>query len=307
MAEALVATGKHTVTALTRPDSTSPIPAGVKSVTVDYTDKESLVAALRGQDALIITLAVTSPRETHSTLVEAAAAAGVPWILPNAWGVDSTSVIDATLAEDVPGFGVQPVQREHIASLGVSSYISVSTGFWYEWSVAIPAAFGFDFASRTATFYDDGKTLLSLSTWPQVGRAIVTLFSLPVEKEEGSELCLADFRNKLIYIASFTTSQAEILESILRVTGDKREDWKIEYETSWERFEQGREAMKQGDRLGFARLLYARSMYPVPGVANTEKTHGLTNEMLGLQKEDLDEATKLAIERAKTTKPYGSA
>ena len=76
MAEALVATGKHTVTALTRPDSTSEIPNGVKSVTVDYADKESLVAALRGQDALIITLSITAPPETHPALVEAAGPAG---------------------------------------------------------------------------------------------------------------------------------------------------------------------------------------------------------------------------------------
>ena len=158
MAEALVATGKHTVTALTRPDSTSPIPTGVKSITIDYADKESLVAALRGQDALIITIAVTTSSTVHSGLVEAAAAAGVPWILPNGWSIDSTGSIDLTLTQDVRSFELQPIQRAQIASLGVSSYISVSTGFWYEWSVSLAAGFGFDFASRTATFYDDGKT-----------------------------------------------------------------------------------------------------------------------------------------------------
>jgi len=299
MAEALVATGKHTVTALTRPDSTSPIPAGVKSVTVDYANKESLVAALRGQDALIITIAVTTSSTVHSRLVEAAAAAGVPWILPNGWSIDSTGSIDPNLTQDVRSFELQPIQRAHISSLGVSSYISASTGFWYEWSVSLTAGFGFDFSSRTATFYDDGKTQMSLSTWPQVGRAVAALLSLPVEKEESASASLSDFRNQQIYVASFTTSQAEILDSILRVTGDKREDWKVEYETSRDRYERGIEAMSQGDRMGFARMLYARSMYPVPGVANTEGTHGLTNEMLGLQKEDLDEATKLAVERVR--------
>jgi len=306
MAEALVATGKHTVTALTRPDSASAIPAGVKSVTVDYTDKVSLVTALRGQDALIITLSVTTPPATHSTLVEAAAAAGVPWILPNEWGPDSTGSVDTTLTQDVPSFGLQPIQRAHIASLGVSSYIAVSTGFWYEWSLSMPAGFGFDFTSRTATFFDDGKTQMSLSTWPQVGRAIAALFSLPVEKEEGSSASISDFRNRQIYVASFTTSQDEILDSVLRVTGDKREDWKIEYETSRERFERGVEALKQGDGLGFVRMLYARALFPVPGVTNTEKTHGLSNDALRLRKEDLDEATTRAVERVKTTKPWGT-
>jgi hypothetical protein len=44
----------------------------------------------------------------------------------------------------------------------------VSTGFWYEWSLAIPAAFGVDFGSRTVTLFDEGETRVSVSTWPQV-------------------------------------------------------------------------------------------------------------------------------------------
>lgn len=58
--------------------------------------------------------------------------------------------------------------RKAIEDLGKSSYISVSTGFWYEWSLAITAAFGFDFANRTVNFFDDGDTKISVSTWPQV-------------------------------------------------------------------------------------------------------------------------------------------
>jgi len=302
MAEALVATGKHTVTALTRSDSTSTIPAGVRSIIVDYADRESLVAALRGHDALIITLSLTTPPDTQTELVEAAAAAGVPWILPNEWASDTTGTVDAGLSSDLPVFALPRAHRAHILSLGASNYVSISTGFWYEWSLAMPVGFGFDFASRTATFYDDGKTQMTISTWPQVGRAVAALLSLPVEKEEDNSASISDFRNKQIYIASSTTSQAEILESVLRVTGDKRENWKIGYESSRERFERSAEAAKQGDGLAFVRMLYARLLFPLPGVSNTEKTHGLSNEALGLQSEDLDEATKLAIERVRAAK-----
>ena len=58
--------------------------------------------------------------------------------------------------------------RMAIADLGKSSYIAVCTGFWYEWSLAIPAGFGFDFANRTVTLFDEGETRISTSTWPQV-------------------------------------------------------------------------------------------------------------------------------------------
>lgn len=58
--------------------------------------------------------------------------------------------------------------RKAISDLGVSNYISVSTGFWYEWSLAIPAAFGIDLINRTATLFDEGDIKITTSTWPQV-------------------------------------------------------------------------------------------------------------------------------------------
>lgn len=58
--------------------------------------------------------------------------------------------------------------RKAIEDLGESSYIAVSTGFWYEWSLAIPPAFGFDIPNRAITFFDEGETKISISTWPQV-------------------------------------------------------------------------------------------------------------------------------------------
>lgn len=79
--------GKHTVTAITRPDSKSKLPSGVEIKKVDYSSQESLVSALTGQEVLIITMAVTAPRDTEAKLIEAAAAAGVPYVFPNEWGV----------------------------------------------------------------------------------------------------------------------------------------------------------------------------------------------------------------------------
>ncbi|KAH6850072.1 hypothetical protein B0I37DRAFT_390402 [Chaetomium sp. MPI-CAGE-AT-0009] len=46
---ALLRTGRHSVTALTRRGSTNTLPAGVVSVPVDYDDEAALEAALRGQ------------------------------------------------------------------------------------------------------------------------------------------------------------------------------------------------------------------------------------------------------------------
>lgn len=91
MTQALLATGKHTVTAITRSDSQSKLPEGVAVKKVDYDNPEALVEALRGQHALVITLGGQAPKETEQALVKAAGEAGVPWILPNEWAPDTAN------------------------------------------------------------------------------------------------------------------------------------------------------------------------------------------------------------------------
>ena len=288
MTKSLLETGKHRVTALTRPDSKSKLPDGVKIAKVDYNDKNSLVDALRGQDALIITMSVMAPPDQEDKLVEAAAEAGVSWILPNNWSPDTAN---EGLTRDVSIFQKHVKVEKHIEQLAKSSYIAVTTGFWYEWSLAIPAAYGFDFAKREVTFFDEGEVKISTSTWPQVGRAVAALLSLP-EKD------LEHFENKHAYVSSFTVSQKDMLDSALRVTGSKLEEWEITKEPATERYSKGVEAMKGGDRMGFAKMMYTRVFYD-DGNGDFEKSRGLANELLGLPKEDLDEATAAAIKRSK--------
>lgn len=84
----LLKTGNHMVTALTRSGSANKLPEGVNPVTVDYDDETSLVEAMKGHQILIITLAVSAPPGTQSKLIKAASKAGVPYVMPNAWGAD---------------------------------------------------------------------------------------------------------------------------------------------------------------------------------------------------------------------------
>lgn len=301
MTESLLKTGKHTVTALTRPDSKSELPKGVEVAKVDYDDHASLVHALKGQDALVITLSVMAPGDQQSKLIKAAAEAGVPWVLPNEWAPDTA---DEGLVQDVFPFqklnkAKEECKAEFEKHGGKSAYIAVSTGFWYEWSVAIPAAYGFDVKNKEVTFFDEGDCKISTSTWPQVGRAVAALLSLPVKPENGdAKNCLENFKNQQIYVNSFTLTQKEIFASILRVTGEKERDWKITKEPSKDRYEQAKVAMQSGDRSGFARMMYTRVFYP-DGNGDFEARRGTLNAMLGLPKEDLDKATEAAVERAR--------
>ncbi|KAJ7749852.1 putative isoflavone reductase family protein [Mycena maculata] len=294
--EALLKTGKHHITAITRADSTSKIPAGVEIKKVDYEDPASLTEALRGQDALIITMNVMSQGQS-AKLIEAAAAANVPWVLPNEYIYDPT---ETKLGEDALVGLVKRADRNLIEKLGKSSWIAICCSFWYEYSLSAgPLACGFDFENRSVTFIDDGTTKINTSTWPQTALAVAHLLSLKVLPDDANDksATLSQFRNKPAYISSFLLSQKDMLESVLRVTGTKESDWKIEHEAHEVRFAAGVAQFKGGDRRGFVKLLYTRGFYP-DGCGNYEARHGLHNEILRLPKEDLDEFTRIAVDRA---------
>lgn len=295
MTRELLKTGKHSITAITRKDSNSKLPAGIKVATVDYTNPQTVVEALQNQDALIITLSAFA-HDAQATLLQAAADAQVPWVLPNEYSPDSAH---EGLLQDVPILGNLKQAREQIEKTGKNSWLGVSCGFWYEWSMAIPLAFGFDYGNRAVTLFGDGETLTSVSTWPQVGRAVTALLSLPVKSEGGNaDACLETYRNRMVYINSFTVTQRQMFGSVLRVTGTREEEWKVTKQPVEERYEEGNAEMEAGDRDGMVKAMYSRVFFP-DDAGNFEKTRGTLNGVLGLPEEDMDEATATAIEMSK--------
>lgn len=292
--EELLKTGKHTVTAITRTDGKNVLPSGVRIAKVDYSDPSSLISALQGQDALIITMSVFAPPDTQTKLIEAAAAANVPWVLPNEFGGDPLNVEQG---KDSFLGARKAKYREHIEELGKSSWIGIACGFWYEFSLAGgPLRYGFNFKEKSVILYDDGTTKINTSTWPQCGRAAAALMSLKIEPEKEGDVALAThFKNKPAYISSFTVNQSDMLESVLRVTGDKMEDWKVTKVPVKECYKSAVEEYQKGNQMGFMNLLYARAFFPESS-GNFGKTKGLHNDVLGLPKEDFDEFTKLGIQ-----------
>lgn len=134
---------------------------------MDYHDEASLVEALRGQDAFIITMNVMAPPDSQKKLVTAAASANVSWILPNEFGGDP---LETEMQKDVMiGSGKREV-RELTEWLGKSSWIGLVCSFWYEYSTSCgEPSFGFDWNNNTATFFDDGKG----GSTPQSGPRLV--------------------------------------------------------------------------------------------------------------------------------------
>ena len=278
------------------------MPSGIAVKKVNYDDQTTLVEALKGQDALIITMAVMAPKETQTKLIEAAATANVPWVLPNEFGGDPHEL------EASADTGLGPAKaayREQIERLGKSSWIALVCGFWYEFSLAgTSARYGFDFKERSLVLFDEGDVRLNTSTWPQCGRAVANLLALKVLPDDESDASptLTRFKNKGCYISSFNVSQKEIFASVLRVTGTKEGDWKVTREDARERFGKGREEMQNGNMVGWVKMLYTRYFYPDQSGSHEDRGL-LDNEVLGLPEEDLDEYTREAVRLAEAGGP----
>ncbi|KAL8867872.1 MAG: hypothetical protein Q9174_005376, partial [Haloplaca sp. 1 TL-2023] len=180
------------------------MPPGITVIKVDYDSPTSLTTALLNQDALIITLAAFAPAEQQTRLINAAAAAGVKWILPNEFGNDNGNEV---VIRDLPMYAAKTQYRMQIQDSGVSAWIGIICGFWYEFALmGGPDRYGFDIPNRKVTLFDEGTVKHTTCTLTQVGRGVANLLSLPILREDQNDTspCLNDWKNKFAYFASFS-------------------------------------------------------------------------------------------------------
>ncbi|KAF2467777.1 putative oxidoreductase CipA [Lindgomyces ingoldianus] len=289
----LLEKGSFKITAISREGSTNTPAPGVHVKTVNYDNPSTIVTALKGQDALIITMAVTAPPQQSAVIIKAAAEAGVPWVLPNEFGTDGAN--EQVRSDTMIGIAKKN-DRDLIEQLGVSSWVGIACSFWYEYSLSTPGFYGINIATKEVNYFGDGNQRINTSTWPQTGRAVAEVLSLPIlpKDENDKSVTLSSYRNEFVYVSSFALTQREMFEAIKRATGTSDSDWKISSTPVKELFESSKAKVMAGDRTAFGLMLYSRMFFPdEPG--HFEATHGLDNDKLGLPKEDLDEFTKEAV------------
>lgn len=297
--DALLATGKHKVTIITRPDSKATFPSAVHEIKkIDYSSVSDLSTALRGQHVLIIFMAVGVDVSVLERMIDAAIAAGVRFVFPNEWGGD---ISDTDVAKDTFLYDRFMGVRKYVENNGQDRtvWIGVACGFWYEFSLAgTEARYGFDFEQKKVTFYNDGNLSLNTTTWPQVGRAVAALLSLEMDRQDGADVnkpVISDWANSALSVSSFVVSQRDMLDSVVRVTGAHEKDWAIEYENVVERYQRGVSMMQKGQMVGFGIQLYARNFYPRK---QGSPKRAFDNKKLGLPTEDFDQATMVAVAMA---------
>lgn len=141
---------------------------------------------------------------------------------------------------------------------------------------------GYDLSARTATIWDDGNSVFSLTNAEQLGQSVVAVLDRP-EKTA----------NKNIYVASVETSQNDILAALEKVTGSK---WTVNKTTNEKEINASLEKLGKGDFSGAFGLVRATSYGNTQGLrANYVKDEELANELLGLKLESVEDTVRRVV------------
>lgn len=195
------------VTALTRANNggaARSFPAAVKVAPVDYDSLDSLVSALRGQDAVVSTLA-SAALAKQLLLVDAAAQAGVKRFIPSDFGSDTVNPKSAALPAYGDKVAVQKALQEKAAQPGGMTYTIVLNGPFLDWGVQVGFVLGI--GRRHVTLYDGGDRVFSTTTLPTIGRAVAGVLRKPEET-----------KNRPVYVHDTATTLRALYEKGKKAT-----------------------------------------------------------------------------------------
>jgi nucleoside-diphosphate-sugar epimerase len=277
---ALLSSPKLTVTVLTRSSSSSSYPPAVRTVSIsDSLPVHELTNALRGQDALVITIVCTLIDE-QIKLIDAAYAAGVKRVIPADFGsCDSADEYTLDLLPVMAGKARVRTHLEHLALQNGSalSWTSIITGHFFDHGLKDRLLL-FDLPKRRVRLLDGGEYRWSASTLKRVGEAVLRV----LEMEE-------ETRNKILYVQSFCVTQNELLGILEKVMGTK---WNIEHVNAGEIIKKSKEGVEKGDWDSIIEVVSVHGLV----ASNWEGKEGFSNRLLGLEEHDLEDAVRRVVE-----------
>jgi putative NADH-flavin reductase len=279
---ALLSLPKITVTVLTRSSSSTTYPPAVRTVSIsDSLPAHDLTNSLRGQDALVITIVCTLVEE-QIKLIDAAYAAGVKRVIPADFG--SCDSADKYTLDLLPVMAGKARVRAHLEQLAlqngsVLSWTNIITGHFFDHGLKDRLLL-FDLPKRRVRLLDVGDIRWSASTLKRVGEAV--LRGLEMEEET---------RNKILYVQSFCVTQNELLGVLEKVMGKK---WNIEHVNAEELIEKNKAGVEKGDWDSVIEVVSVHGLV----ASNWEQKEGFSNELLGLEEENLEDAVRRVVECA---------
>ncbi|KAA8908373.1 hypothetical protein FN846DRAFT_945658 [Sphaerosporella brunnea] len=207
----LLADSSLNVTILARPESSilSSPPAGAKIVTADFSDKAAVAAALKGVDALLLTVGAPAI-QGQIPLIDAAVEAGVKRVIPAEFGSNLGNEKTAAL----PVFAGKVEVRKYLEKLaaeGKTSWTAIFNGAFLDWGIKV-GFLGVNVKEKSAKLYDGGERYFSTSLLSDVAKAVVGVLKHPEET-----------KNKMIYVYSARLKQKVLVAAYEKALGIKLE------------------------------------------------------------------------------------
>ncbi|KAI9714419.1 MAG: hypothetical protein M1820_000380 [Bogoriella megaspora] len=287
--QGLLSEPTFTVTGLVRASSKA-IPQlrslpNLRLITIDDNyPKEDLVKAFQGQDVVVSALTSTGALEEFR-FIDASIEAGVKRFVASEYGLNY-SYPKAQALNSV--FADKGKVREYLRSKEETglTWHSVNCGVWIAWGMQ-HKFFGLQPGEKKLIMWDDGKGLFSSTRMENTIKAVVNSLLLPPEKTA----------NRPLYIHDFVATQAELLATIEKVSGEK---WAVERVNTDAVIRDANQRLADGDTTALWDLIntgFASGRYG----GNLTEWGPLDNELLDLQPANLEDVVREGLERFKST------
>jgi uncharacterized protein YbjT (DUF2867 family) len=284
--QALLEAKKFEVSVLSRLTSQSTFPVGVNVIKSDYIH-DKLVDALKGQDAVISTIATFSV-EQQNLLIDASIEAGVRRFLPSEYGVDTS---DQSIGELVPPLGAKNETVTYLKAKETSglSWTALIVGAFFDWVFETPGVLGWNLPEKSVTLFDGGDIEFEATNLAQIARSVVAILENPEETE-----------NQYVYVNSFTTTQNKTLKAFEELSGEK---FKVTHAKMEDYSKAAQEKIRSDPGRGPAYIQGAFDaiiliMLNHRGYSGYSKTKGLWNKRLGLPEERLEDTVRTVLAKA---------
>ncbi|KAJ6032126.1 hypothetical protein N7540_002858 [Penicillium herquei] len=248
ISSALEAAG-YEVTAVQRKDSSKSTPEGLKSVKVDYANKEELVSIFKGQD-VVISVVPFPTLDSEKIIIDACIDASVKRFIPS----EFTTMMESPLAINLPVAKDKVLIRQYLTSVmananGPTTWTSVNNGAFFD--MILPyGILGPNIMTKKAVFHNGGDNKIAVSLLSDIAIAIVKLLE--------TDSIFNSAANQPVYICSAAITERRLTELVSEITGI---DFGTPEQVSVkELIKESDERLKQGDRSAIINY-YFQMMY----------------------------------------------
>jgi putative NADH-flavin reductase len=224
--------GGFEVTVLVRSAGKIPnLPATAKEAVVDFTSHDSLVAALKGQDAVVSALgSQPGTGEAQKALAQASADSAIKRFIPSDFGSNLENPEVRKLVVFKDKFELRD-ELERLAREGKLTWTSVYNNAFLDWG--LEHKFILDPVEGKATLWDGGEHLISVTRLAAVGQAVVGVLKHPDETA-----------NRGVYVQEAAVSLKKLVEIAKELTPGKT--WTVVESSTEEVVQKSNEALSKG-------------------------------------------------------------